>query len=549
MLKMLNTQKRKTPIETSADTTVLRETPRIAGKLFRSKFFRTALLSLLLLTLVTVAGVRAKDAVDFSAPVITLRDLYAIQGEDIRADAFLIEVLDERMPEFLRFETRNADNARRAIVVPRADDARSETTDADGPRVFAYYETEPDVSVPGVRDVTVVVEDPHGNKTLGHAKLTVLRGNTSVTAEASLAPPIIALEDFFENPDGIDADFVVSPGALDFSSPDAIYDLPIRIEGRVAHCSLTVKDTTPPTATVRDQTVCTLDKPMADDFVSDITDLSPVSCEFVEPPALGKPGKQNVSIRLTDAFGNENTLTAALTVTADKKAPTISGVKNHSVLLHGSIGYRGGVSVTDDFDKNVKLIIDSSAVNLNAVGKYPVYYKASDASGNERTVTAYVSVMIADEASVYGKADEILAEITRDGMSDYEKARAIYNWVSSHVAYRSTGDKSGLLQGALNAFVLGRGDCYTYYAAGEVLLTRAGIANTGVTRIAGTPTEHYWSLVDVGYGWYHFDTCPAPIASLDKFMFTEKTAGEYTQRIGRNYYDYDREKYPAVVAE
>jgi hypothetical protein len=206
------------------------------------------------------------------------------------------------------------------------------------------------------------------------------------------------------------------------------------------------------------------------------------------------------------------------------------------------------VSVSDDFDKNLELEIDSSAVKLNEAGKYPMHYRAVDASGNERVVTIYITVLDADEESVYSKADEILAKITNGEMSKYEKAKAIFNWISSHVNYTSTGEKQGVLQGARNAFVLRRGDCYTFYAAGEVLLTRAGIDNVGATRIENARNRHYWSLVNTGDGWYHFDTTPTRV-KVDRFMFTEKQAQAYTRMLRAHYYDYDHEKYPEVVAE
>ncbi len=53
------------------------------------------------------------------------------------------------------------------------------------------------------------------------------------------------------------------------------------------------------------------------------------------------------------------------------------------------------------------------------------------------------------------------------------------------------------------------GDCYVYFCYAKVLLDRAGFENLQVTK---TKTEghsaHYWNLVYVKDGWYHFDTTP-----------------------------------------
>ena len=52
-----------------------------------------------------------------------------------------------------------------------------------------------------------------------------------------------------------------------------------------------------------------------------------------------------------------------------------------------------------------------------------------------------------------------------------------------------------------------QGDCYVFACTAKVLLTRAGITNMDIEKIPAK-TRHYWNLVDIGDGWYHFDTTP-----------------------------------------
>jgi len=145
-------------------------------------------------------------------------------------------------------------------------------------------------------------------------------------------------------------------------------------------------------------------------------------------------------------------------------------------------------------------------------------------------------------------ADGVLIDLKLDGLSVEKKAQKIYNWVKGHVTYVSTGEKNGVYYGALNAFKLKKGDCYTFYAISEVLLTRAGVVNIGVTRVGGR-TSHYWSLIRTENGlWYHYDSTPHSNQSVETYLFTETRAVALTGQWGNNYYTYEHTLYPEVTA-
>lgn len=252
------------------------------------------------------------------------------------------------------------------------------------------------------------------------------------------------------------------------------------------------------------------------------------------------------------------------TVPPDTRPPLISGAHDLTATVGASLSYRSGVTAVDETDGDVPLKIDASAVDLTQPGEYPVVYRARDKAGNlaEVTVTAVVTEPPEGESpeevsaqptqeQVDAEADKILARIIDDSMSQYEKARAIYNYVNSHVKYVGTSDKSSWLVGAYVGFTRGRGDCYNYFACSKALLTRAGIPNVDLTRVGGR-TDHYWQLVNVGSGWYHFDTCPHPKGyPLTCFLVDEQTVRSYTEEctpVRTNYYVYDYDACP-VVAE
>lgn len=254
----------------------------------------------------------------------------------------------------------------------------------------------------------------------------------------------------------------------------------------------------------------------------------------------------------------------------DVTPPRLLGVRDLTVALNGTVSYRDGVSAEDDVDGPVVVQIDAAAVDLTAPGEYPVIYSARDAAGNRSEQTATVTVVETatvdqgrDEPTEHDPSegagggisldqvtqeevdrlsDQILGRITNSGMSQWEQAKAIFNYVNGHVKYVGSSDKSSWLIGAYVGFTRGRGDCYNYFACSKALLTRAGIPNVDLQRVGGN-SRHYWQLVNTGDGWYHFDTCPHPNGyPLYAFMITEAQARAYTEQaagVRKNYYVYD----------
>ena len=252
---------------------------------------------------------------------------------------------------------------------------------------------------------------------------------------------------------------------------------------------------------------------------------------------------------------------------ADTEAPVISGTRDLEVEQGGSVSYREGVTVTDNVDANVQLQIDASQVNLAEPGLYTVIYSATDSSGNRVEVAIQVTVTAVEEPveskpaepvmpevvtqeMVDELADQILAKIVKDNMTRREKAYKVYRYVYQSIQYTGSSDKSDWLRGAYSGFIYGRGDCFNYFACSKALLNRLGIPTVDLERVGGT-SRHYWLLVNLGEGWYHFDACWRPSGYAEEvFMFTEAQVREYTELVSavrKNYYVYDYENCPVEV--
>ncbi len=102
--------------------------------------------------------------------------------------------------------------------------------------------------------------------------------------------------------------------------------------------------------------------------------------------------------------------------------------------------------------------------------------------------------------------DDILSGIVTPEMSDRDKANKIFGWIRSNLRYVSGESGTDWVKEAIDGIRSGRGECYTYYAVSQALLTRCGMDCIQVIR--STDNNHYWLLVRTSEGWYHFDTTP-----------------------------------------
>lgn len=141
---------------------------------------------------------------------------------------------------------------------------------------------------------------------------------------------------------------------------------------------------------------------------------------------------------LEDEVGNVTTAKALLEVIDDTEPPVIHGVGELTMTAGGSISYKKGITVTDNYDQDVALNVDCSAVNIDKAGDYKVIYTAVDSAGNRASVSTvlHVQPMTIDtvtEENIYTEADKLLETILTDSMNQYQQAKAIYDWCHSNI--------------------------------------------------------------------------------------------------------------------
>ena len=314
---------------------------------------------------------------------------------------------------------------------------------------------------------------------------------------------------------------------------------------------LHVTDTTAPVVTLSQDSIqmyTTAVAPTAADLVDSVTDASNCTIDFAEQYDFSKEGSFDVTVLVTDAVGNVTESTIACTVVEDITPPEITGVEPIEIAQGDTVSYKKNIEVTDNLDPAPTLEVDSSEVNVDKRGVYTVKYIATDDAGNvtEKTTTVKIvsaKIAAATEETVYAMADQILSEIITDGMDQKAQARAVFNWVVNNITYSESAGIDDLLSAAYKGMYYHVGDCTVKQKTAEVLLNRLGIKNMEIEKIRDT-RGHYWLLIDVGEGWYHYD----PNLQLDGtliFYWHDADLWEYSNTHG-NTHNYDPSKYPTI---
>ncbi len=325
-----------------------------------------------------------------------------------------------------------------------------------------------------------------------------------------------------------------------------VYKVQVK-KGLFTHtCEITVQDTKAPTADGVEMTIGALIEVNPEDCVSNASDITTLSYEFVNVIDRELYEEQNITIAIEDEGGNVTEVVSVITVSDDLEAPVIEAPDVIESALGEGIAYLQSISATDNSGYEVDLEIENSSVDIDTEGEYIVTCTATDWVGNVSTQEVTISIYkkSTEQETVEAYADEVLAEITDESMSEYDICYAIFQWCRNNIAYSGHSEKGDWVAGAYDGFFYGSGDCYTYFATAKVLLTQAGITNMDIEKIP-SDTSHYWNLVDIGDGWIHFDTTRRADGT-QIFLWTDEELMTYSNSHNLSH-NYDTSLYPEIT--
>ena len=323
-----------------------------------------------------------------------------------------------------------------------------------------------------------------------------------------------------------------------------LHQIAVRIGGEENLAIIDVRDTIAPTLSVVVENWY-LNAPEPASFFAEVSDFTETTVAFETEPDWSKT-TQPVTVVATDAGGNEARAMFVLTLEPDVDAPILYGARDRYCYLNETVAYLLDVYAEDNCDGEVAVKVDASRVDPSQTGTYPVTYTATDRAGNVTECT--VNFTIVTPKIMEGEAEEIaqkiLKEILTDDMTLAQQIEAIYNYVFRNVHYVGRSDKTDWRAEAVRGLTTGKGDCFTYYASARLLLEHTDAEIMSVERLGGR-TRHYWLLVNIGTGWYHFDACNAGTGKHRCFMWTN----EQTNAVSTRFWHYDETLYPPVATE
>ena len=413
----------------------------------------------------------------------------------------------------------------------------------DETNVSFYFENEPNLKTCGNKEVTIVAEDEGGNKVKRKTNLIVCDyllemelSNEKYTGLELRELVKKSMHGYYPSTDPYQKKFSIDEvGAKSFTLTKDKKDYLVGVQ---------IRDTRKPTGEALNR-VCYLGytyKP--EDFVKNVKDFQPVTVSFLKEPDWNTPGERIVSVVLTDTSYNRRTIMSSVTFKRDDIPPEIIPEGLTRYYVGSAIAYTKVVTVKDNIDPDVSLTIDKSRVRYRKPGTYPVIYTATDRDGNSSSVTVEFEIFepTHSQEELDKLADEVFKKILTDDMSVAEEIEAIYYYVRRNIRYKNFSDKTDWMGEAYRGLTELKGDCFTYYSVAYLLLSKIDCEILSVERIGGE-THHYWLLVNIGTGWYHYDCCPNHVFGTCFMQTNEQLhVGD-----GIAYWRYDEDAYPAVA--
>ena len=149
-------------------------------------------------------------------------------------------------------------------------------------------------------------------------------------------------------------------------------------------------------------------------------------------------------------------------------------------------------------------------ITLNSADYYQILVRAKDASGS---VSSKILNVVVNANGLDARVAKINSQIIKSGMSEFDKVKAIHDWIVLNTDYDVKGAMSGNVpassftaEGLIDNHIA---VCDGYSKTFEAMAKQAGLEVTRVTGVAynssGNPENHSWNQVKVDGKWYNID--------------------------------------------
>ncbi len=251
-------------------------------------------------------------------------------------------------------------------------------------------------------------------------------------------------------------------------------------------------------------------------LVLNLTAFEDISILVSVKDSDGNVAEKQFSLSVTQALVNNSYVSSDNIDLGDSvKVYTIASGGSGSVTF--SVAYRmlGSVMWTGlDYTTTSQYMIFTPS----SAGTYEIVAAAEDSNGNKAEKSFTVTV---NENALDSKIEKILPDIVTSSMDDFDKIKAIHDWMIRYAEYDidnynsgSVPDSSYTAEGFLDTKLA---VCDGYAKAFEAIASKAGLNATRVTGyaigVSGELERHAWNQVQIDGVWYNIDvTWDDPVA-------------------------------------
>lgn len=157
-----------------------------------------------------------------------------------------------------------------------------------------------------------------------------------------------------------------------------------------------------------------------------------------------------------------------------------------------------------DYNKKIKESFEKAQEQaVYASGHMESTTISADSAGNVTFKMKYFTDQT-QEAAVQQKIDQVLKTIIKPSMTEFDKVKAINDYIVSNTAYSTKTNASP--HGAYALLMEGQAVCQGYALTAYKMLEQAGLETKYVVGYVNGNQAHAWNLVKVNGQWYHLDT-------------------------------------------
>lgn len=255
--------------------------------------------------------------------------------------------------------------------------------------------------------------------------------------------------------------------------------------------------------------------------LSDFGRNTTIQCSF---PNIGT---YDIRITAKDSSGETSDIDFVVTVQNPATDPVVntSYISEDDIMLGesitivaqaegGSNKFRYTITISDA-DGTEESISSSSEDSFTYTpdhkGTYNICIIATDSYGEEAEIHFTLTVETEQPTEFESEINVVLYEIIDDNDSEFDKVKAIHDWIAEHVEYDQrlftvgVPDESYTAEGA---FEYGVAVCDGYAKLFRQMATQAGLEAERVTGLADNgsgPDNHAWNQVKVDGEWYNID--------------------------------------------